>query len=387
MTIQTFSPTQINAYIKMQLEHDEILQDLWIQGEITQLKRYNLGGQVYFYLNDGDSQINCVMYDRYLDNVPFQPENGQLVSVRGSIKTFHRKGTYCFQAVFMKLGGNGLVNQELEKLKAKLFQEGLFDETHKKPLLKLPKKVAIITAWNSAAMWDVVKVIRERHTSIQLCIVEAVMQGQDSAKSIQNALKKCESYGQFDTILITRGGGSAQDLSSFNDEALVRAIYACSVPVITAIGHEIDTTLADLVSDLRCPTPTAAAKHLSEGYADLFYKTSLYLKRMNTLLQQRIIKNRRQAETIFDDTGSAVQTLLDDLKERIQRAQHRIDIANPLHKLGQGFSITSRFEDKITLNSIKTLQADDILQTYFKDGLVTSKIQGIEEKNWYDIKN
>ncbi len=384
---QTFSPSQINAYVKLRLEHDEIVQDLWILGEITQFKRYNLGGQVYFYLNDGESQINCVMYDRFLENLPFQPENGQLVAVRGSIKVFHRKGTYCFQAVFMKLGGDGLVNQELEKLKAKLFQEGLFEAHHKKQIPSFPKRVAVITAWDSAAMWDVVSVVRSHVTGMHLCIVESVMQGADSPRSVKEALKKCQAYGQFDVIVLARGGGSTQDLSCFNDESLVRAIFACDIPIITAIGHEVDMSLCDLVSDLRCPTPTAAAKVLCEPYDQAQLAVKRALTRLQTLIQTKLSNLRGQAENLFDDMGVSVQETFDTLLEKTDLIKHRLELANPLHKLGQGFSITARLSDRKTLRSVEDFSAGDTILTYVCDGMVTSEVKTLQKKEWHDTQH
>lgn len=375
-TLHTFSPSEINTYIKQLLEFDESLNDCWVEGEITNCRFYQKGQQYYFNLNDGQSQINCVIYATFLDLLTFEPTDGIKVRARGKIKTFHKRGTYSLQIAFMEQKGKGSLAEQFEALKKQLFSEGLFDVKFKKSLPKYPKCIGLITAKKSAAEQDVLTVITKAASFVNVIPRHATMQGPTSSQSVIDALKFLSSQ-PVDVVIITRGGGSVEDLASFNDEALIRFVFEYPHPVISAIGHDVDVTLLDFVADLRAQTPTAAAQNVVSFWAQAFLDLSQYFKRLSYLLNQKISDAKSELIYKLDSLQSAFRYRLNTLKNEMAHLQKRLEIANPLHKLNQGFSIT-RHENKV-VKSVRSVEFGDTIITQFVDGTVTAKIESIDE--------
>ena len=256
---KVFSVAQINAYIKRIFQSDYALNRIYIKGEVSNCK-YHSSGHIYFSLKDDKSQISCVMFaNQRISGLDFEMENGQTVIVSGSISVFERNGTYQLYANEISLDGIGRLYVEFEKLKEKLYREGLFDHEKKKPIPQNPKTIGIVTAKTGAAIHDIMSVAKRRNPYIQLVLYPAQVQGDGAAETIVRGIETLDRYG-VDTIIIGRGGGSIEDLWAFNEEKVARAIYAAKTPIISGTGHEVDTTIADYAADLRAATPTAACE-------------------------------------------------------------------------------------------------------------------------------
>jgi len=372
---KSISVSELNFYIKNLLETDLFLQDIWVLGEITNLKHYRIGGQIYFNLTDGESRINCVVYENFWQNMKFEPREGSKVVARGKLRLFQKKGTYIFQVFFMMKEGEGAVNQQFEELKKKLYQEGLFAEERKQALPLYPLKVGLITAADSAAMWDFWTIVQDVAPNIKCVLIPAVMQGKDCPGSVIKALDLVQQYHKLDLVIILRGGGDPQDLAGFNDEALVRYIAGFKLPVVAAIGHEVDYSLVDLVADLRLPTPTAAAQYLVSNYQNLERNAKEYLN----LLTEKIEFKMKEIENIIKEIYTKSKRVLDGQQEnakmRLNYLLKRLENVDPLHKLQQGYGISKIFETGEIIKSVKQIKGGQLLQTKLYDGEFKSVVE------------
>ncbi|MCR5154267.1 MAG: exodeoxyribonuclease VII large subunit, partial [Lachnospiraceae bacterium] len=252
-----YTVSQINKYINRIFKDDAFLKNVYVKGEVSNCK-YHDSGHIYFTLKDGASQISCVMFAGRRAGISFRLENGFNVMVYGSIETYEAGGVYQIYASQITRDGIGKLYEEYEALKKKLEAEGLFLREHKKPIPQFVKRVGVVTARTGAAVRDIIQISARRNPYVQLILYPAKVQGEGSAKSVIDGIKYMD--GKVDVIIVGRGGGSIEDLWAFNEECVARAIYDCETPVISAVGHETDTTIADYVSDLRAPTPSAAAE-------------------------------------------------------------------------------------------------------------------------------
>ena len=250
---------QITSYIKGLFEADDLLQDLWLEGEVSNWRAYP-SGHVYFTLKDAEAAINCVIWRTYVAGLEFRPSDGDGVLAHGYISVYEGRGTYQFYVDHLQKAGAGLWALEFERLKQKLLAEGLFDAARKRPLPRFPRRLGVVTSPAGAAWRDICRVLSRRYPLVEVVLAPTAVQGDDAPPQIVSALQSLAQYGQVDAIIVARGGGSAEDLWAFNDERVARAIAASPVPVITGVGHETDVTIADLVADLRAPTPSAAAE-------------------------------------------------------------------------------------------------------------------------------
>ncbi|MGE4169890.1 MAG: exodeoxyribonuclease VII large subunit [Candidatus Margulisiibacteriota bacterium] len=377
MTV-VLSVTELNQLIKAIIENPDVWASFDLKGELSNVKWYAAGGQLYFTLCDAESQINGVMYKSYADKLRFEPQNGTEVVVKGKLIYHHKRGTLMFQAVYMQEGDKGLGAKTFEALKQKLLAEGLFDEARKKAIPPYPKTVACITAPNSAAMWDFVSIVSAAKVPIHLHLIPATMQGAQSATSVIEAFQMAETYHKthpLDALVLLRGGGAAEDLASFNDEALVRTLAHCPIPTLTAIGHEVDYTLADFAADLRCPTPTAAAKTLCEPFVQAKITLAHNLERAAQVLDHRVSTESAKLTSLLQLIQVRLFQKADQTSTRLDHHLHRLEQANPLHKLRQGFSIT-RIQNRV-LKSVHQAQMGDAISTEFADGTVVSTITNI----------
>ena len=256
---RVFSVTQINRYIRELIEKDFILQSLWIKGEISNYKRHS-SGHLYFTLKDEESAINCIMFRGNAQMLPFEPENGMEAVVCGYISIYEKTGQYQFYGELIQPVGIGALTAAYDRLKNKLEKEGLFDGDFKREICSKPETVAVITSPTGAAVRDIINIAKRRNKSVRIVVAPVLVQGENAAASIVNALKAVNNWGGADTIILGRGGGSIEDLWAFNEESVARAIFASDIPVISAVGHETDFTISDFVADLRAPTPSAAAE-------------------------------------------------------------------------------------------------------------------------------
>ncbi len=250
---------QITRYVKDIFEADEVLQDLWLEGEVSNWRAYP-SGHVYFTLKDAEAAIACVIWRAHAARLDFRPADGDGVLAHGYVSVYEARGAYQFYVDSLQKAGAGLWALEFERLKQKLEAEGLFDAARKRPLPSFPRRLGVVTSAAGAAWRDICRVLSRRYPLVEVLLAPTAVQGEDAPPQIVSALELVARHGEVDAIIVARGGGSAEDLWAFNDERVARAIAASPVPVITGVGHEIDVTIADLVADVRAPTPSAAAE-------------------------------------------------------------------------------------------------------------------------------
>ncbi|RAP39227.1 exodeoxyribonuclease VII large subunit [Candidatus Marinamargulisbacteria bacterium SCGC AAA071-K20] len=375
--VTTYSVSELNFHIKDLLENAPFFRDIWIEGELSNVKFYERGNQLYFNLTDTDSQLNCVVYSNFLSLLKFEPKNGMQVRVRGRLSVFHKRGTYSFQVAYMSQQGVGKQNIALEKLKLQLQKEGLFEDSRKKEIPKFPDRVALITSSNSAALSDFQK-ISTALPFMSLDIFPAVMQGSLCALSVIESLSIALSYKQYDAVVILRGGGSNEDLAYFNDETMVRVIADYPTPVITAIGHDIDYTLSDFVADKRAATPTQAAQflvsHFLENKAELLTRLSYAEKHLDNRLYE-LNQSIEDAVTLGQELLS-IKML--SIESKLDEFLSKLEFVSPLKKFRQGFSITKAKESISPIRSISELSIGAQIVTQVEDGSIYSDVTQIE---------
>jgi len=261
--------TQITAYLKSYIDENKKLSGIYIKGEITDFKANFYSGHYYFSLKDSGAEINCVMFRSYAERIRFMPENGMSVIVRCDLSVYQKACSCQLYVYDIQPEGLGAKQLAFEQLKAKLESEGLFDAQNKKAIPQYPEKIGVITSANGAALQDIINVLKRRWPVARIMLTPVSVQGEDSPKQLASAIRKQNEIIKPDVIIIGRGGGSSEDLSAFNDEELARAIFACKIPVISAVGHETDFSICDFVADLRAPTPSAAAELASPDINNL----------------------------------------------------------------------------------------------------------------------
>ncbi|MCS4485506.1 exodeoxyribonuclease VII large subunit [Staphylococcus americanisciuri] len=314
----------LTKYIKYKFDQDPHLQSVLIKGELSNFKHHS-SGHLYFALKDENSVINAMMFKTAANQLDFQPKEGDQVIVEARVSVYERRGSYQIYVNKMQLDGVGNLYQKFEQLKRQLTKEGYFEASHKKAIPKYPQKIAIITASTGAAIRDILNTLQSRYPLVEPVKISTLVQGQQAAGDIIEKLKYADTLG-VDTIIVGRGGGSIEDLWSFNEEAVVKAIYECQTPIISAVGHETDTTLSDYVADVRAATPTQAAMIATPDQQELYQLLSKSQNYLNRYIMQ-YIKHARQALTRYQDYYKFKQPTL--LYE--QHIQKRDDLDRLLH--------------------------------------------------------
>ena len=395
-----YTVTQINLYIKDMFARDYALNRIYVKGEVSNCK-YHTSGHIYFTLKDSKGQMACVMFAGQRSGLAFRLQEGQSVIVLGSISVYERDGKYQMYAREILLDGAGVLYQKFEELKKQLDIEGLFDQEFKKSIKQYPNKVGIVTAKTGAAIQDMINVTTRRNPYVQLILYPALVQGEAAAASIVKGIKDLDSYG-VDTIIVGRGGGSIEDLWAFNEEVVARAIFSCNTPIISAVGHETDTTIADYVADLRAPTPSAAAELVTGDIRDLFDDIQSYKRTLQFHMRQKlqIARNQlRQYQLQLEHASPLYQVnqkrqyLMDRenrlqflMKQRVLENRHRLDILtermkglSPLDKLSKGYAIVTD-EKQNVIRSVNGLTAGDAIKVELMDGDVTASVMSIQSR-------
>ena len=392
---KVFSVAQINAYIKRIFQSDYALNRIYIKGEVSNCK-YHSSGHIYFSLKDDKSQISCVMFaNQRISGLDFEMENGQTVIVSGSISVFERNGTYQLYANEISLDGIGRLYVEFEKLKEKLYREGLFDHEKKKPIPQNPKTIGIVTAKTGAAIHDIMSVAKRRNPYIQLVLYPAQVQGDGAAETIVRGIETLDRYG-VDTIIIGRGGGSIEDLWAFNEEKVARAIYAAKTPIISGTGHEVDTTIADYAADLRAATPTAACelavpdlretldaidarkkslsvqiRHILRNYELRLEQYSGKLRRFDPKLQLQ--EQRMTLAELEDRLTKRMDYLRNRYQHRLELYAQRLHGLSPTAKLIGGYGYLSDQSGQPVLSTAQISEGDEV-QITISDGAIKTKV-------------
>ena len=394
MTYHPISVTDLNNYIKGKFVEDEFLNNVLVKGEISNFK-HHYTGHMYFTLKDENSLIKCVMFKTYTPHLNFVPKDGAKVMVLGTVSVFERDGVYQIYAKAMQQEGIGDLHAEYEKLKAKLEQEGLFDEAHKKKIPFMPKCIGVLTSNTGAVIRDIINVSTRRNPNVYIRLYPVPVQGQGAAEKIAKAIEVMNEQNLADVLILARGGGSLEDLWPFNEEIVARAIYNSKLPIISAVGHETDFTIADFASDLRAPTPSAAAELAVPDIKEIELKLKGYENRFQNALRKKVELMKLRFEkcmktSAFTNPLQKVNEnymLLDKQIKRLENSINlkikekrtymvewitKLDTLSPLKTLTRGYSIVS-YEGKM-INSAKTLKEGDKVDVRFADGQREAKI-------------
>jgi exodeoxyribonuclease VII large subunit len=389
---ETVTVSELTGKIKQTIE--ENFNEISVLGEISNFKAH-ISGHWYFTLKDSGAQISCAMWKGMNSYVFFTPKDGMKIVANGRLTVYPPRGSYQIDVRSMKPAGVGELQKAFEELKKKLFDEGLFDEAHKKPIPMFPQKIGVATAIDGAALQDMINIAKRRYPLVELVVVPTKVQGDGSAKEIVGSIKLLNKQKDIDLIIIGRGGGSLEDLWSFNEEIVARAIYDSEIPVISAVGHEIDFTIADFVSDLRAPTPSAAmeiatpekteilgfindfstgaTQKLKLKMDDYYNKIANFIKSYGFRIPRDLVRNKtQQLDNLISKLQVNVENKLNLEKNRLTLTQKLIESYNVQHILKRGFAII-RQDEKIVHNSGEFKQTDDFLIQFFDNTIKVKK--------------
>ncbi len=395
-----YTVSQVNSYIKSMFAQDFALNKISVKGEISNCK-YHPSGHIYFTLKDGGSQIGAVMFSSQRLNLKFRLEEGQQVVVQGTIDVYERDGRYQLYARQITREGTGDLYLRFEQLKQELEEMGMFDGSYKQPIPKYARRVGIVTASTGAAIRDIMNISARRNPYVQLVLYPALVQGTEAKYSIVRGIETLDAMG-LDVIIVGRGGGSIEDLWAFNEEMVARAIFNCSTPIISAVGHETDVTIADYVADLRAPTPSAAAELAVFDYSQFEAKCQLYqrtlertmknrLERVRYRLNQcrlklelyhpsRVINEKRQRLADLESRLTRVMSKrLEAYRHRLALDSGRLQALSPLAQLGRGYSFVTGRDGK-KLDSVKQAAKGDQLRIELRDGTIVAKAEQISHR-------
>ena len=415
MVEEYITVSKVTDYIGELIGSDSNLKHIFIKGELSNVKLYR-SGHLYFTLKDEESQIRGVMFGaRY--KLKFKPKDGMKVLIEGKIEVYKNYGTYQLYVSEISKDGIGDLHRKFEELKEKLNKEGLFDESHKKKIPNFPKRIGVVTAANGAAIRDIITTIQRRWPFCEVLLFPSLVQGDKAAENIVYQIKRSEKFN-LDTLIVGRGGGSIEDLWSFNEEIVARAIYDCNTPVISAVGHEIDFTISDFVADLRAATPTAAAEIAVPPYAEIRNAIDQLNLRANLAINKTLDENKSKLDNIVSkqlftaprEIYAPKEMMLDNIVRRLQHSSEslimknknkldllknsnvlknpeniiknqkenyllqlsKLEILNPLNTLKRGYSL-ARTNGKV-VSSAKQLKSGDNLEVEFEDGNVNTKV-------------
>ena len=392
--------SQITAQIKGALE--ETLPYCWVSGEVSDFRRPS-SGHCYFTLQDASAQLSCVMFRFYAQQLRFEPEAGMQVMVYGNVSVYERGGRYQFYTYRIQPSGVGEMALAFEQLKSRLAEEGLFDAERKRPISAFPSTVGVVTSATGAAIRDIVQILARRAPGVQVILRPTRVQGAGAAEEIARAIGDLSRHGGVDTLIVGRGGGSPEDLWPFNEEAVARAIYTCPIPVVSAVGHEIDYTIADHVADVRAPTPSAAAELVAPDYGILRRQIGtdrrrLHLSLRNRLrhleqqladftpqrlaerLQGRLDQASQRLDEARDDLASAADASLRSRMESFRTEALRLQGLSPLQGLTRGFAFCERRADGQPVRAAAQIVRGDELRLRFADGSALCRVEETENE-------
>ena len=371
-----YSVSDVNRYIKSVISQDENLKFISVRGELSNFKK-GANGHLYFSLKDKDSLINCAMFSTYSSRLTFEPKDGDEVVVMASVDVYTARGSY--QLIVYEMNSIGLGEQlvKLEMLKKALAKEGLFDESRKRDINIYPNAIGVITAKNGAAVRDIVTNIKRRYPICDIYVFPSAVQGVDAPKELLEAFNKSQQY-DLDTLIIGRGGGASEDLSAFNDEKLVRAIANSKMPVIAAVGHEIDITLVDYVADKRASTPTGAAELATVDMREIQQMFQYSLDTMKDAIYGQVQDMKDDVSSLNEELNEAIKDKIDYLSRDLKAKKDQLEALNPKKVLSRGYSISSSKDGKV-ISSVKDIKEGQEIITTVKDGTIISTVESVEE--------
>ena len=396
---KVYSVGQINTYIRNMFAQDFVLNRVSVRGEISNLK-YHTSGHIYFTLKDASAAIACVMFAGARGGLAFRMSNGQQVVVDGAVNVYERDGKYQLYATKIRQDGAGELYEKFLELKEELEEMGMFAPEYKQPIPKFVRRLGVVTAPTGAAIRDIINIATRRNPGIRIILYPAKVQGEGAAESVAAGLAALDALG-VDVIIVGRGGGSIEDLWAFNEETVARAIFSCHTPVISAVGHETDTTIADFVADLRAPTPSAAAElavadvtawlqALDEDALQLQRIMQRMIKDARSRLrecelrmryakpQQRLMQQKQGLDEYEERLRRAMQSLLEQTRHQLALSEERLRRFSPYEKLESGYGCILT-EDGRRIRSVSQVAPGEVVQIYLADGRMTARIQEVKE--------
>lgn len=396
---KVYSVGQINTYIRNMFTQDFVLNRVSVRGEISNLK-YHTSGHIYFTLKDASAAIACVMFAGARGGLAFRMSNGQQVIVDGAVNVYERDGKYQLYATKIRQDGAGELYEKFLELKEELEEMGMFAPEYKQPIPKFVRRLGVVTAPTGAAIRDIINIATRRNPGIRIILYPAKVQGDGAAESVAAGLAALDALG-VDVIIVGRGGGSIEDLWAFNEETVARAIFSCHTPVISAVGHETDTTIADFVADLRAPTPSAAAElavadvtawlqALDEDALQLQRIMQRMMKDARSRLrecelrmryakpQQRLMQQKQRLDEYEERLRRVMQSLLEQTRHQLALIEERLRRLSPYEKLESGYGCILT-EDGRRIRSVSQVAPGEVVQIYLADGRMTARIQEVKE--------
>ena len=396
---QVYTVSQVNSYIKSIIAREYVLGSIIIRGEISNCK-YHSSGHIYFTLKDAGSRIACVMFAGSRRSLTFTLADGMSVLASGSIGVYERDGKYQLYVSSIVKDGVGILYDRLEKLKEKLSKEGLFNDIHKKPVPFYSDVVGIVTASTGAAVRDIVNIAKRRNPYVKLILYPVHVQGDEAAEEIAHAIAELDKLSP-DVIIVGRGGGSFEDLFAFNEEVVVRAVYECKTPIISAVGHEVDTALSDYAADLRAPTPSAAAELAVCEIDSVFDKIEDYKRTLVRLMEKKLefsrsklefyethMKYHRPDETLrqkrqfvsdmWDRLDGIISLTLERRKTKLMALSDKLNVLSPLNRLSGGYAYVTD-ENGAPLKSISKVKSGDDVIINISDGKIITTVNEVKE--------
>lgn len=391
----SLSVSDLTRYLREWMESDELLRDVWVQGEISNLSR-PASGHIYFTLKDQNSALKCVIWRMSAGRLGAQMQSGLAIEAHGYVSIYERDGQYQLYVDAVRPAGEGYLYQEFLRLKARLEAEGLFDPQRKRPIPEVPARIGIVTSPTGAALQDMLNTLRRRYPLAEVVIAPAAVQGEEAPAEIVAALDRLNREPGVEVILLARGGGSLEDLWSFNDERVVRAVANSRVPVISGVGHETDFTLADFAADLRAPTPTAAAELASPDIMDVRERLNSFILQLNNALagltaterlhlstlsnallhvspMNQVRSDRQRLDELSGRTVLSIQHLLQMSKTQVAGLTNRLGSLNPYAVLKRGYAIVANPAGEI-IHSVTQTSREDVLDIRISDGTLLTKV-------------
>ncbi len=401
LSTPALSVTEVTRHVRLLLESDPILQDVWVTGEISNLSRPT-SGHIYFTLKDQTAQLKCVIWRTQAQRLRIDLQNGMAVEARGSVSVYEASGQYQLYVVSVRPAGDGLLFQEFMRLKAALEDEGLFDEERKRPIPERPRRIGLVTSPTGAALQDMLQTLGKRYPLCEVILSPCQVQGQEAPAEIVRAIRALNRGFQPDVIILARGGGSLEDLWAFNDERVVRAVCASAAPVVTGIGHETDFTLCDFAADLRAPTPTGAAvlctpdiadlraglvilvRQLDDAYrSELSHRRERLARRIANLRAQspewRVRSARQRLDQMTQTLRKRVEHTLELRRAHVKGSVRRLESLNPRAVLQRGFAVV-RAEDGRVVRSVNDVDTAQAVNIEVFDGSIDARVEGRKGK-------
>ena len=397
-----YSVGQVNRYVKNMFIQDYVLRKVYVKGEVSNCK-YHTSGHIYFSLKDETGVLSCVMFAGQRRGLAFRMKDGDRVVVGGAVDVYERDGRYQMYAKEITLEGAGALYERFLALKAELEEMGMFAPEYKQPIPRFIRRLGVVTAPTGAAVQDIRNISLRRNPYLQIILYPALVQGDGAADSIVKGIRMLDEAG-VDTIIVGRGGGSIEDLWAFNEEKVARAIFECRTPIISAVGHEVDFTIADYVADLRAPTPSAAAELAVDDMAQVMYTLSSYQKRFQRDMREEIefqrvrlgqyqmrlkylspesrLRERRQALVDFEDTlRRAMDNKLQQYRHRLGIYLERYQGLSPLAKLNQGYSFVADTDGR-GITSVSQVKPGDRVEISVTDGVIQAEVSDSRRETW-----